>query len=458
MGTAFSDDKSISQENIEKQDNNGGIYYKNPYANTDSDCREYKELIDAKLKRTIGKYYEVGSDMYNAMYEWLYHDDKECLKACCEPGYKPNISDLSYISYLDTCDRMAYTCCCDRPELSCKYYYCLSEQNEPQNYGSIVPNEEIVGTYIFYINGMNTSEDAADEDLEFIKKQYEQVFKKYHSDETIKFELIYNETLGLANDLQEVILQKDLEYTNNTNLFTSIILTKNPKPTGDLLPWQKFRGHPYSDKVINSLYETDRVGVKKILYALKSGARVILIAHSQGNLFANDLANSFFHTFPEELKDSMGVVSIATPANRTVTKSEYCAGNEKAHYCYATDRNDSVIAMLDKCLDLNNLNLDYDTLPPTVDNKNGLIELLNYAEFEGSCFGNTLNSTIPESVLSILRQNRGHNLQKDYLTKGLASEILIEINLGFLYRDLKHPSEETIKKANELYNKLFSAK
>ena len=94
----------------------------------------------------------------------------------------------------------------------------------------------------------------------------------------------------------------------------------------------------------------------------------------------------------------------------------------------------------------------------SVDNKNGLVELLNYAEFEGSCFGNTLNSTIPESVLSILRQNRGHNLQKDYLTKGLASEILIEINLGFLYRDLKHPSEETIKKANELYNKLFSAK
>lgn len=68
--------------------------------------------------------------------------------------------------------------------------------------------------------------------------------------------------------------------------------------------------------------------------SLSQGIQAILVPHSQGNLFANEVYNSLWSSLPTHLFRGLGVVNVANPANRAPSN------------LYLTSVQDTVINML----------------------------------------------------------------------------------------------------------------
>lgn len=238
-------------------------------------------------------------------------------------------------------------------------------------------------TVIYFVNGIGVTEDAAVKSLRNIKYRYtsKYILSDIFGDE-YEFANAYNNSRGLRDDIVEVINQKNFEtggltveelikYAKYSKSVAKAAIKKLSTATGGgrivieaalraldnyaeihLEAMKKYN----SSQVFIDINETLSEMVNLYLGSLREGNRVILIAHSQGNLFADRALTEVKRIHPE-YSNSIGIVSVATPA------SGLPHGNE-----YITAHDDFIIESLGAV---------NDALPSNFDNRSSLVNLFD---------------------------------------------------------------------------------
>jgi hypothetical protein len=227
------------------------------------------------------------------------------------------------------------------------FFVCAQSTTEiPKEYNLCVP-----GYTIFFVNGMNTLERDALVHLERYLKNFpvqgltKEGNNHFYKGEPVKFDLIYNtsaidstnDKLGLAADTFEFLRQKKVEghqdplYTIvalSQKLRNKVITLFSPEKQNYLDTVQKAVDQKYLDDLqkmtdnLNNYYvgnksEIDK-SVKKIENELLEKKKVIVFAHSQGNLFSQQI----YTQLKSEYKNgAIKWVNIGTPAASAITGS-----------------------------------------------------------------------------------------------------------------------------------------
>jgi hypothetical protein len=172
------------------------------------------------------------------------------------------------------------------------------------------------GTTIFFINGVyNNTRDSALESLYAL----ENYTSGSNGASIYDFELAYNPGNGYVSDLIEAAGQK---YGANLDLATfTLWFTGEAVPAAIDAAYSKDIGLPTLQKFLPP-YTTAEVLQQHILQyraAIASGKKIVAVAHSQGNFFANAAVESQGNslTFAEAL--SFTIVSVANPDNHIAT-------------------------------------------------------------------------------------------------------------------------------------------
>lgn len=212
------------------------------------------------------------------------------------------------------------------------------------------PDENI--TKIYFANGVANTEADALHSLAYIKSAYRWDLAD-RDDERYEFNTAYNYTQGAVADIIQVFKQKKdevgLEGINAEQLLwliwrqkTSVDFVKSAIRAMTDIPNPDAIADRIDESVLAELFLTieekeaavisDRERVNAAHEStynadLISGKRVIVFAHSQGNLFTNEAVRTVILGKPERAK-SIGVVNIATPANSVVNQSPYVTAHD----------------------------------------------------------------------------------------------------------------------------------
>ncbi len=194
------------------------------------------------------------------------------------------------------------------------------------SFASICDEKE---TVVFFGNGAKSLKRDAYDSIESIKKRLEAILLPEEF-EVIEFDIAYNDTHTLPLDLLESSVQI---LTGNISGFWRFFWKLAPVPD-----W-------FADKFIllssvleySALVTTDSLKdhVNTYRTAIAEGKKVLLVAHSQGNLFGNQAYNLLA---PNE-KLSFGMVSVANVDNNVL-------GDSTAGATYTTLSDDKIISAL----------------------------------------------------------------------------------------------------------------
>lgn len=206
-------------------------------------------------------------------------------------------------------------------------------------------------TKIYYTNGVNNSRAEARASLRAIQDAYQSDLESQYPDQKFEFRLAYNQTYGLMADLTEVAIQRasGLLFTGVTKRELGQLMNLNKKSLRQLKQsaeamqnermillttaaleasededrYQEIYGDLLTD--IRQLTEGQKTESSEIIYqeykrGLMAGDRVIVFAHSQGNLFANQ-AVEHLQREKSEWSESIGIINVANPDSRVLNGS-----------------------------------------------------------------------------------------------------------------------------------------
>ncbi len=243
-------------------------------------------------------------------------------------------------------------------------------------FASLQANDIACGNDVYFGNGINTSEVEADDAKDEMKEQF-RVRYPAKFDAVSSWQISYNHTHGIGIDLYESMLQKIYETPfgalsisyHVADLFgrglkdivkkvgkkvakkairkyTSRLIRQATKSIAEAY-WVKYKKQitkqeveliykeifnqlidefidNYIEKTEEEVMEQEsrdmQTQAKAYLESIKNGNEVIVVAHSQGNLFANRFLRHFIFQPSENLKNSYHVISIATPADNVLDK------------------------------------------------------------------------------------------------------------------------------------------
>lgn len=212
---------------------------------------------------------------------------------------------------------------------------------------------EAKATNIYFANGVGNTQADALLSLAYIKNAYRFSLDD-RAEESYSFDTAYNYTQGSISDVIQVLKQKKNELgltgIDAEPLFWLLLKGKNDLnfirlALSEIAP--SFAPDKVTEPVLEALYLTmadanaeiiadrDRVNAEHVsTYSadLLAGKRVIIFAHSQGNLFTNEAVRNIMlsDSGTPEQTDSIGVINIATPANSVVNQSPYVTAHDDA--------------------------------------------------------------------------------------------------------------------------------
>ncbi len=210
-------------------------------------------------------------------------------------------------------------------------------------------------TKIYYVNGVWNSVDDARASRNLLKKAYSAGLSRQYSGEVFEFTQAYNYSAGKVQDVIEVIGQKINEIQDpDVRAWSPEEYFELYQSAGALRRLAPLAAEPVFDTI--QAYIAGRVRevidarshIQKYQGDLKEGKRVLLIAHSQGNLFANQGVRELMN----EYGGSLGMIGMASPAGLTYNNSPYFTAHD------------------DRVIDLTRL--AHDVLPSNVDNDPGI--------------------------------------------------------------------------------------
>jgi len=146
-----------------------------------------------------------------------------------------------------------------------------------------IPIDERV-TDVYFANGIMNSQDDADDSLDLIKKEIQielykndiDEMKKYHN-----FDTAYNKSYGMGLDLFESFLQVIAQSSTANSLWSAFKAYVGNKTKVDFIDlietWTTEAKNADLSEQITSYTNS-----------IEAGHGVIVVAHSQGNLFTNE--------------------------------------------------------------------------------------------------------------------------------------------------------------------------
>ena len=221
---------------------------------------------------------------------------------------------------------------------------------------SVCREATIPTTKIYFVNGVWNTKREAGISMELIKLEYKREFENQHPGQVFEFRVAYNYHTGKARDIIEVIGQKMNELNDpEVNQLTAdqyLYLYLTARSFDSVTP-------PAARVISTTIEEyiggrlTDAVNADEITQLfqrdLLEGMRVLLIAHSQGNMFANVALSVLVSQYAA----SIGMVGVASPAAVTYNNSPYFTAHD------------------DRVIDA--LRMISSVLPSNVDNDPGLL-------------------------------------------------------------------------------------
>lgn len=157
---------------------------------------------------------------------------------------------------------------------------------------------------IYFVNGINNSRDEAENSQRMLKQLV------LPDAPSANIDKLYNTSEGVLADLLEAyrLAGVDKEFTN----FWQWLDKPNMAPE-----WFQAIYYPTLAKYNESLYTQDP-DLQLMLFKLRAKAQLrkktILVAHSEGNFYANIIANNLRSSPDPSLADCVGIVAVATPA------------------------------------------------------------------------------------------------------------------------------------------------
>ncbi|MBM5571605.1 MULTISPECIES: hypothetical protein [Deefgea] len=193
---------------------------------------------------------------------------------------------------------------------------------------------------IFHINGITTERDSAIESA----NQLKQLTKEKNGD-AIETNLAYNHTNGFFADIQQTFYQLKMQDPNTQDEKIAEALLGSIPPDMNMQVAEAAKKYYLEKQELAALAQLTIDEQSEIIQDIKSniqaGVKVLLVPHSQGNLFANSTytrLTSNEGVKPEDIK----IFGVASPADRVL-------GNG----AYLTSKSDVVIQSLAKIPFLN---------------------------------------------------------------------------------------------------------
>jgi len=299
-------------------------------------------------------------------------------------------------------------------------------------------------TAIYFGNGVGNSFAQAWISRNGLRSAYlvKHDIREDYPDEKFLFDVAYNPTREPILDILEVIDQKVIE-TGGPTALQMLNLMQLGRGTAAMLI-KEFLISSNSEEDFSSAVEaidaasyeyieylkseagsdrhlrekTEDSHKDKYLADLIQGRRVLVIAHSQGNLFANDAVQEVIAEDYDRFKDSIGIIGVANPAGVLLNN----------HNEYITADDDWVISAL---------SITHSVLEPTIDNDPGI----------WNDYRDRANHGFMESYLA-------SELKTDYATgeNTLRSRKEIDTMVLRFLSELKFPScEEKIPVVNSVF-------
>jgi len=187
---------------------------------------------------------------------------------------------------------------------------------------------------VAYINGMNTSDIDAIYDITDLA-----IAIGNHTTKRVKIILAYNPTRGKMSDLADVFEQKLTEYPEvESDLILKALLytvfdSTLPQALQDSIAQyhvNKIKDYGYVGYADSDLQGT----LTDIRVGMTTGQKILLIAHSQGCSYANEIFSKLTTGSDAIAKTAVGIVAIGSPA-------AYVAKGG-----YLTSTNDRIIGLL----------------------------------------------------------------------------------------------------------------
>lgn len=159
-----------------------------------------------------------------------------------------------------------------------------------------------ISTRVYFVNGMNANSTSRGQSTNTVANllgsSYDVALSTNNNDK------------GL-----DLLLELSREKLNEPSQFWEYLANINSAPT-----WYKEYFYDYLEDYANAEYSVDRdlrLMVDQYLRDLRSGKKIILVAHSQGNFYANNAVQYISQTYPQ-YSDSMSIVAVGTPAARVL--------------------------------------------------------------------------------------------------------------------------------------------
>lgn len=252
-------------------------------------------------------------------------------------------------------------------------------------------------TEIYFVNGTWNSYAQARSKMVLVRDAYKESLEAQYPGQVFEFKMGYNHSDGIVQDVLEVIRQKldeidDLDARQLTpKQYLLLFMTANEfedevpeaaKPLANTI------ADYYATRATES--ETATALIRKNLTDLQEGRRVLLISHSQGNLFANQSVAALMNTYG----GNIGMVSVATPTALTYNNSPYYTAHDD--------------------LLINLIRTVFNVLPSNVDNDPGFF--------------------------NDRRDFTKHHFVESYFAEGLASRTKIDEAVARFMADLRFPA------------------
>ena len=254
-------------------------------------------------------------------------------------------------------------------------------------------------TVVYFVNGVWNTLAQARDGQNLLRNAYKQSLESRYPEQKFEFKLAYNYSAGKLRDVIEVIGQKmneiDDPSVNRRTAAQYFQLYMTARVFGDVVP-------PAARPLTTTIEEylagriTDRVNsaahIQKYQSDLQEGKRVMLVAHSQGNLFANQAVAALM----DKYGDSIGMIGVASPAAVTYNNSPYYTAHD------------------DRVIDA--LRIIHNVLPSNIENDPGFFN-------DPRDFSN-------------------HQFKESYFTSGLLSRTKIDADFNNFMANLRFPSAE----------------
>jgi hypothetical protein len=172
---------------------------------------------------------------------------------------------------------------------------------------------------VYFGNGMLSTHDDASLGMAVLATELNKVVKGTALEKNISYEIAHNPSISFVDDLLESAMQdmglNDVQFWE----FISGVVPW-PQPVADALSEGSAR---YNASVIAS-NPASKEHVRLFNADLREGKKVVVVAHSQGNLFANIA----YRGVDSEFKAAFGVVAVATPSDHVAGGGNYTTLDE----------------------------------------------------------------------------------------------------------------------------------